>query len=162
MHAGVVLASIRMALWVLLLAADVPWLTDNNTSIAGMLCAQSPSCLPLCLSECLSVPVQGLVHHNTPFLQNKHAFCGCPNLYISPAVLQRILGVQVNWHHLDRIPNKRHVLVSNHLTAGDLMMLYSLPQHYIHLISAKLPERISQVWTILPKYQAVTAQKPGM
>lgn len=90
---GVLLASIRMALWVLLLAADVPWLTDNNTSIA---------------------------------------------------VLQRILGVQVNWHHLDRIPNKRHVLVSNHLTAGDLMMLYSLPQHYIHLISAKLPERISQ------------------
>jgi len=36
------------------------------------------------------------------------------------------------------------------------MMLYSLPQHYIHLISAKLPERISQVWTILPKHQAVT------
>ncbi|DBB00196.1 TPA: hypothetical protein ACH3X1_014026 [Trebouxia sp. C0004] len=90
---GILFASIRMALWVLLLAADVPWLTDNNTSIA---------------------------------------------------VLQRILGVHVNWHHLDRIPNKRHVLVSNHLTAGDLMMLYSLPRHYIHLISAKLPERISQ------------------
>ncbi len=61
------------------------------------------------------------------------------------AVLQRILGVQVSWHHTDRIPKERHVLVSNHLTAGDLMMLYSLPQHYVHLISAKLPERISQV-----------------
>jgi len=70
---------------------------------------------------------------------------------MSPAVLQRILGVQVNWHHLDRIPSKRHVLVSNHLTAGDLMMLYSLPQHYIHLISAKLPERISQVWALIPE-----------
>ena len=34
--AGVLLASIRMALWVTLLAADRPWLTDNNTSIAGM------------------------------------------------------------------------------------------------------------------------------
>lgn len=90
---GVLLASIRMALWVTLLAADRPWLTDNNTSIA---------------------------------------------------VLQRILGVQVNWHHRDNIPKQRHVLVSNHLTAGDLMMLYSLPQHYVHLISAKLPERISQ------------------
>lgn len=61
------------------------------------------------------------------------------------AVLQRILGVDVRWHHIDRIPSQRHVLVSNHLTAGDLMMLYSLPQHYVHLISAKLPKRISQV-----------------
>jgi len=101
-------------------------------------------------------PCKGLVHNITPFLQEEHALCGCPNLLVSRAVLQRILGVQVNWHHVDRIPSKRHVLVSNHLTAGDLMMLYSLPQHYIHLISAKLPERISQVWTILPKYQAVT------
>ena len=32
--AGTLLASIRMVLWVILLAADVPWLTDNNTSIA--------------------------------------------------------------------------------------------------------------------------------
>lgn len=59
-------------------------------------------------------------------------------------MLQRVLGLQINWHHMDRIPNERHVLVSNHLTAGDLMMLYSLPQHYVHLISAKLPKRISQ------------------
>lgn len=60
------------------------------------------------------------------------------------AVLQRVLGLQINWHHAERIPKRRHVLVSNHLTAGDLMMLYSLPQHYVHLISAKLPKRISQ------------------
>ena len=60
------------------------------------------------------------------------------------AVLQRVLGLQITWHHADRIPKERHVLVSNHLTAGDLMMLYSLPQHYVHLISAKLPKRISQ------------------
>lgn len=90
---GVMLASIRMALWIALLAADVPWLTDNNTSIAA---------------------------------------------------LQRILGLQIKWHREDLIPEQRHVMVSNHLTAGDLMMLYSLPQHYVHLISAKLPERISQ------------------
>lgn len=90
---GVLLASVRMALWIALLAADVSWLTDNDGTIA---------------------------------------------------VLQRILGVNVKWHHIDRIPRQRHVLVSNHLTAGDLMMLYSLPQHYVHLISAKLPKRISQ------------------
>ncbi len=150
MRAGVLLASIRMALWVLLLAADVPWLTDNNTSIAGMLCAQTPFCLSACLSECPSVPVQGLGSRHHGGFAKDCAFCGCPKLYMSPAVLQRILGVQVNWRHLDRIPDKRHVLVSNHLTAGDLMMLYSLPQHYIHLISAKLPERISQVWTLIP------------
>lgn len=59
-------------------------------------------------------------------------------------MLQRVLGLQINWHHADRIPHERHVLVSNHLTAGDLMMLYSLPQHYVHLISDKLPKRISQ------------------
>ena len=53
MPAGVLLASIRMALWVLLLAADVPWLTDNNTSIAGMPCARSSACLRVCLSVCL-------------------------------------------------------------------------------------------------------------
>ena len=70
------------------------------------------------------------------------------------AVLQRILGVDVRWHHIDRIPIQRHVLVSNHLTAGDLMMLYSLPHHYVHLISAKLPKRISQVckWYICRAY----------
>lgn len=90
---GVLLASIRMVLWVTLLAADVPWLTDNDSAIA---------------------------------------------------VLQRLLGLQINWHNADQIPKERHVLVSNHLTAGDLMMLYSLPQHYVHLISAKLPKRISQ------------------
>ena len=60
------------------------------------------------------------------------------------AVLQRVLGLQISWHHTDRIPKDRHVLISNHLTAGDLMMLYSLPQHYVHLISAKLPKKISQ------------------
>lgn len=67
------------------------------------------------------------------------------SLCLLHAVLQRILGVDVRWHHIDRIPRQRHVLVSNHLTAGDLMMLYSLPHHYVHLISAKLPKRISQV-----------------
>ena len=34
--AGVLLASIRMALWVVLLAADLPWLTDNNLAIPSM------------------------------------------------------------------------------------------------------------------------------
>ncbi|KAL3155413.1 hypothetical protein ABBQ38_010969 [Trebouxia sp. C0009 RCD-2024] len=66
------------------------------------------------------------------------------SLHDCAAVLQRLLGLQINWHHADLIPKERHVLVSNHLTAGDLMMLYSLPQHYVHLISAKLPKRISQ------------------
>ena len=36
-------------------------------------------------------------------------------------------------------------MVSNHQTAGDLMILYRLPKHYVHLISAKLPRRISKV-----------------
>ncbi|KAL3138592.1 hypothetical protein ABBQ32_006359 [Trebouxia sp. C0010 RCD-2024] len=60
---GVLLASIRMVLWVTLLAADVPWLTDNDSAIA---------------------------------------------------VLQRLLGLQINWHNADQIPKERHVLASHH------------------------------------------------
>ena len=71
-------------------------------------------------------------------------FAARSQVCLNAAVLQQVLGLQIQWHHADRIPKERHVLVSNHLTAGDLMMLYSLPQHYIHLISAKLPKRISQ------------------
>ena len=60
------------------------------------------------------------------------------------AVLQKVLGLRILWKNEDVIPAERHVLVSNHVTAGDLMVLYSLPQHYVHLISARLPERVSQ------------------
>lgn len=69
------------------------------------------------------------------------------------AVLQKILGLDIVWKNADSIPAERHVLVSNHVTAGDLMVLYSLPQHYVHLISAQLPKRISQVQS----YSTLTA-----
>ena len=61
------------------------------------------------------------------------------------AVLQFLLGIDVSWQDTGRLPRTRHVMVSNHQTAGDLMILYRLPQHYVHLISAKLPRRISKV-----------------
>ena len=80
----------------------------------------------------------------TPCHEQGILFAANHPVALCAAVLQRVLGLQISWHHADRIPKERHVLVSNHLTAGDLMMLYSLPQHYVHLISAKLPKRISQ------------------
>jgi hypothetical protein len=42
----------------------------------------------------------------------------------------RLLGVRVAWRHGDRIPGPaegRHVLVSNHVSVGDLMMLFAVP-----------------------------------
>ena len=85
------------------------------------------------------------MHHFT------HKPCALPSLLScthqasTPAVLQKVLGLNIVWKHPERLPAERHVLVSNHVTAGDLMVLYSLPQHYVHLISAQLPKRISQV-----------------
>lgn len=54
-----------------------------------------------------------------------------------------LLGVKVVWKHVHHIPsNQRHVLVSNHTTVGDLLMLFQRPQRYIHLITNALPEPV--------------------
>ncbi|KAK9833710.1 hypothetical protein WJX74_003507 [Apatococcus lobatus] len=55
------------------------------------------------------------------------------------SVLQTLLGLKIQWHGSDLIPAERHVMVSNHVTAGDLMVLYSRPVTYTHLISVSLP-----------------------
>ena len=56
-----------------------------------------------------------------------------------------MLGVDVRWQNTDLIPQERHVLVSNHITTGDMMMLYKRPERTIHLISSTVPERVTQV-----------------
>jgi len=62
------------------------------------------------------------------------------------ALFRTLLGISVTWEGEEHLPHgKRHVLVSNHLTAGDLIVLYTRPQKYIHLITAALPERVTQV-----------------
>eukprot|EP00951_Prasinocladus_malaysianus_P023649 scaffold201736_cov41-Prasinocladus_malaysianus.AAC.1 len=60
------------------------------------------------------------------------------------AVLRSLLGVSVNWEGLENLPDERHVMVSNHLTAGDLIILYTLPTKYIHLITPALPESVTK------------------
>ncbi|KAG2434165.1 hypothetical protein HXX76_007892 [Chlamydomonas incerta] len=58
----------------------------------------------------------------------------------------KLLGVTVTWVHPERIPAGRHLLVSNHCTVGDLMMLFShpsLPRRYTHLITSALPPRVT-------------------
>ena len=64
---------------------------------------------------------------------------------VNVAVLQAILGVKVTWKDVDRIPDERHVIVSNHVTTGDMMALYRLPKRTVHLISSQLPDRIARV-----------------
>ncbi|GIL53946.1 hypothetical protein Vafri_9513 [Volvox africanus] len=59
----------------------------------------------------------------------------------------RLLGVTVIWRHAERIPIGRHVMVSNHCSVGDLMMLFShpsLPQRYTHLITSALPAQVTR------------------
>ena len=60
-------------------------------------------------------------------------------------MLQAVLGVQVEWRNVDRIPEGRHVLVSNHVTTGDMMALYRRPRRIVHLISTGLPKRVAKV-----------------
>jgi hypothetical protein len=51
-----------------------------------------------------------------------------------------LLGVRVVWEGEENIPkDESHVLVSNHLSVGDLMMLFTRPHRYVHLITAALP-----------------------
>ena len=61
------------------------------------------------------------------------------------AALLFLLGIDVRWHNEVRIPAQRHVLVSNHVTTGDLMMLYKRPQRYVHLVAPGLPQRVTEV-----------------
>ena len=61
------------------------------------------------------------------------------------AVLLFLLGIDVRWHNDELIPAERHVLVSNHVTTGDLMMLYKRPQRYVHLVAPGLPQRVTEV-----------------
>ena len=42
--------------------------------------------------------------------------------------------------------------VSNHVTVGDLMVLYAAPRPYVHLITSKLPQRITQACPSLTSY----------
>lgn len=54
----------------------------------------------------------------------------------------RLLGFQCIWHNVDRLPTGRHIMVTNHVTPADLLVLFEgLPQRYIHLITTAMPQR---------------------
>lgn len=54
-----------------------------------------------------------------------------------------LLGITVVWKNEHCIPtDQRHVLVSNHVSVGDLLMLFQRPQRYIHLITNALPQPV--------------------
>lgn len=63
----------------------------------------------------------------------------------SIALLRKLLGIFVTWEGADNLPEGPHVLVSNHLTAGDLIFLYTRPNKYVHLITPALPEAVTKV-----------------
>uniref|UniRef100_A0A061S0Q5 Phospholipid/glycerol acyltransferase domain-containing protein n=1 Tax=Tetraselmis sp. GSL018 TaxID=582737 RepID=A0A061S0Q5_9CHLO len=67
------------------------------------------------------------------------------NNKLSIAFFQTLLGVSVNWKGEELLPASRHVLVCNHVTAGDLIILYTRTQRYVHLVTPALPRAVTQV-----------------
>jgi hypothetical protein len=63
--------------------------------------------------------------------------------FTNPAVVAAylsLLGFSTRVRNAHLLPQGRHVLVSNHVAVGDLMMLFRLPQRYAHLVTSALPE----------------------
>jgi hypothetical protein len=62
--------------------------------------------------------------------------------FASPAVVAAylsLLGFSARVRGAHHLPQGRHVLASNHVSVGDLMMLFQLPQRYVHLVTSALP-----------------------
>jgi hypothetical protein len=53
-----------------------------------------------------------------------------------------LLGVTIEWRGEENLPPGRHVLVSNHVSNGDLLMLFGRPRRYLHLITPLLPKPV--------------------
>ena len=67
-------------------------------------------------------------------------------LWRNPGVVRgflALLGVSVAWRHEERLPEGRHVAVSNHVSNGDLLMLFGHARgRYLHLITPLLPKEV--------------------
>lgn len=59
------------------------------------------------------------------------------------SIYLKLLGLEITWKNLEGIPAGKHVLVSNHISVGDLNVLFPLPQRYIHLITPAIPARVT-------------------
>lgn len=60
------------------------------------------------------------------------------------AVYLALLGFKVEWSGLDNLPEDKHVLVSNHVSVGDLMILFEHFQQskrYSHIITSAIPSQ---------------------
>ncbi len=63
--------------------------------------------------------------------------------FTNPAVVAAylsLLGFSTRVRNAHLLPQGTHVLVSNHVSVGDLMLLFRLPQRYAHLVTSALPE----------------------
>jgi len=55
-------------------------------------------------------------------------------------ILRNLLGVSARWNNLELQPREGfHVLVSNHTSVGDFLLLYAQPRRVAHLIHPALP-----------------------
>lgn len=53
-----------------------------------------------------------------------------------------LLGVSITWRGEHNIPPACHILASNHVSVGDLLMLFGRPRRYAHLITPLLPRAV--------------------
>ena len=163
---------IRITLWVILLLVDQPWLTDNSASIAGATHTwyEGYNGLDLLISQklvCAHMSSSAWLLATVPHIDTNHLlFSQMPCLLLPMvasltachAALQMILGIKVEWQNAELIPDERHVLVSNHVTTGDLIALYQRPRRIVHLISTALPKRVAQVWMCTFHNRALAAR----
>lgn len=47
-----------------------------------------------------------------------------------------LLGFRATWRNEHLVPSGRHVVVSNHVSVGDLMVLFQRPKRYVHIVTS--------------------------
>lgn len=124
---------------------------DDTSAVLVVSCSASRGagaghCLETCGAPAHRAPLDAEQPQRGPY-----GAVAARNMFPVPrAVLQAVLGLDIVWRHAERLPAGRHVMVSNHATTGDLMVLYSLPRRCVHLVNASLPARVTQARPLAP------------
>lgn len=105
----------------------IDWLPCTNPPMHRLLLLPAACCCCCCYRRIAGIAIDAPWFRNMPVV----------NAYMS------LLGAKVTWKNTHNIPqDARHVLVSNHISVGDLLVLFQQPQRYVHLITSALPPQV--------------------
>ena len=147
---GLAIAALRMSLWIGGVLLDAPWFRKPEV-VAGYLAmlvrvAEGGDVGSVAEGLLLGGQRGGIGSGTGPPCDQRregnqiHLFTREAKEPPTPFTKQ---GVTCKWKGLELLPAGRHVMVSNHSTAGDLMVLFQgLPRRYIHLITTAMPPRV--------------------